>query len=638
MSASSSRRGVSAQDVVTSGSVSDPGAGWRSDQQTAGAWLLLTWPSAHALHEVTLVRNPLVEPGLSSGYLTFGDRSVLSFPVSTTSRVTTVAFTPRSVTSLRFTVTAATPSARDVTVSELLVSDESDPDRDIAQPTSHDVGPAAARSSSTSDGSLGSKPGAWVEYTFRQPQEVASVQLVGGSGASARLTSGELSFSDGSSLFVGEVLGRAELPTTTGFMPRVVTSIRLTVTTTRGTGRVDLAEWRIYQAGATPGRDRPPVVAPDPIVVGGATTAPCAKAPAGLARLAVLCPTPGTAVSGRVSLRVATAASGALVSATAWSATAPATTVTSGGATSEADRVATLDLDVSAIPPGPFTVRLATIDPGGLPQRIDLVLYRPGSAPAAPAPDDVGARTLVYDEEFDAPLSVSRTGEGARYAAAKPTTDGVEDFGDAIFADPQGPEGTQDVVDHSYLRLATRATARPDPQGFGRRYVGALLSSARPGASGFSVQYGYFEARMAVSSTNGTWPAFWMLPADNLVRPRTVVPEIDAVELYGHDPTGACSSTHEREGGMDRGVTDCGRRFADDRSPTGWHTYAADVTPTGITFLLDGKVVATAPQVRGGDSPMFFLLDLALGGGWPIDLAPAGGGAVVYVDHVRVYV
>ena len=61
-------------------------------------------------------------------------------------------------------------------------------------------------------------------------------------------------------------------------------------------------------------------------------------------------------------------------------------------------------------------------------------------------------------------------------------------------------------------------------------------------------------------------------------------------------------------------------------------------TPTEIVFSIDGREVATSPQVSGGDAPMFFLLDLALGGGWPVALESVQDRAVVYVDHVRVYV
>jgi beta-glucanase (GH16 family) len=129
-----------------------------------------------------------------------------------------------------------------------------------------------------------------------------------------------------------------------------------------------------------------------------------------------------------------------------------------------------------------------------------------------------------------------------------------------------------------------------------------------------------------------------MLPSDNLIEPQPAVAEIDAVELYGHDPRGACHSTHEHRNGSDGGVARCGKRFDTERAALSWHTYGVSVAPTEITFLIDGRVVATAPQVEGGGSPMFFMVNLALGGGWPIDLSAVQERAVLYVDYVRVYV
>jgi hypothetical protein len=35
---------------------------------------------------------------------------------------------------------------------------------------------------------------------------------------------------------------------------------------------------------------------------------------------------------------------------------------------------------------------------------------------------------------------------------------------------------------------------------------------------------------------------------------------------------------------------------------------------------------------------MFFLVDLALGGGWPVDLRAVQDTAALYVDYIRVYV
>ena len=143
---------------------------------------------------------------------------------------------------------------------------------------------------------------------------------------------------------------------------------------------------------------------------------------------------------------------------------------------------------------------------------------------------------------------------------------------------------------------------------------------------------------MLAPAAPGTWPAFWMLPSDNLVAPTPTVAEIDAVELYGHEPTAACHSTHDYNSPHDDGVARCGTRFDSDRAALAWHTYGVSVLPTGITFYIDGHAVATAPQVDGGGAPMFFLVNLALGGGWPVDLSAVQDRAALYVDYVRVYV
>lgn len=144
---------------------------------------------------------------------------------------------------------------------------------------------------------------------------------------------------------------------------------------------------------------------------------------------------------------------------------------------------------------------------------------------------------------------------------------------------------------------------------------------------------------MLAPAAPGTWPAFWMLPSPNLVEPQPVVAEIDAVELYGHDPTAACHTTHEyRQGKHGGGIARCGQRHDTTRSALSWHTYAVSVSPVEVTFFIDGRQVASAPQVGGGGDPMFFLVDLALGGGWPIKMESVQDRAELYVDFVRVYV
>jgi hypothetical protein len=269
---------------------------------------------------------------------------------------------------------------------------------------------------------------------------------------------------------------------------------------------------------------------------------------------------------------------------------------------------------------------------GGLPPR---AASRPSAAP--------GGRTLVYAEEFNRPISLSSEGRnpGADYAAAKPEFWGPAHFGEAIFADPDLGFGNLGVVDGRYLRLAVFPNPRgfSDPYPWGRRHVGGIIAAARPGGSGFATQYGHFEARILAPAAPGTWPAVWLMPSDNLIEPKSTVAEIDAVELYGHDPRATCHSTHSFVNGRSaEGIALCDRRFTTDQQAMRWHVYAVTVEPTEIVYRIDGKVVARAPQVSGGDKPMFLLIDLALGGGWPIELDPVQNRAAMYVDWFRVYV
>ena len=68
------------------------------------------------------------------------------------------------------------------------------------------------------------------------------------------------------------------------------------------------------------------------------------------------------------------------------------------------------------------------------------------------------------------------------------------------------------------------------------------------------------------------------------------------------------------------------------------HVYGARVTPDGtVTYYVDGTQVSRLHGLVDADQPFYFLLDLAMGGGWPEDLGATGGISDMYVDYVRVY-
>lgn len=662
--ASSTALGFSARDVVTSGSATSPGAGWQSDGETSGAWIELTWPQTHVVRQIVLVRGPLEEPGVTDGFISFGDGSYLQLRISQTSRETVVRFSPRSVDKLRFTASGVSAGAKSVFLAEILVNEEPSnddvvlddaPDGNAALhasvTASSDAGasdPHALVDGSGAPGAAGlgadwtaSRPaGAWVQLDWSTPQELSSVQLVGARSA-AKIGSATLTFGDGSELPVGAVLDEPERPTTVSFMPRVTNSVRLTIDRVSGTGTLSLGELRTYQREATPARSSSAASSGPPI----AESTTCDNPTAGTvqAGMVVRCPLTGSAVAGRVDFQISAAAGYSSVTATLWPADAGERVGNPVRAALNDAGAAELTVDVTGAQPGPLTVAFEATGTDRPTSRVYFQLYRSGGGSDGDFPSSAAAtgRTLAYAEEFERPVSLSRTGIGADYAGAKPTFDGSQDFGDAYFSDDVRGFDNVRVVDNRYLRMDVEPiTANPDDAAGGATtFLGGMLASARQGGSGFSAQYGYFEARILAPAAPGTWPAFWMLPSDNLVAPTPKVAEIDAVELYGHDPVSACHSTHGSPDNTESGgVALCGQRWATARAALAWHTYGVSITPSDITYYIDGRVVASAPQVGGGGAPMFFLVDLQLGGGWPVELTAVQDRAELYVDYVRVYV
>ena len=485
----------------------------------------------------------------------------------------------------------------------------------------------------------------WVEFRWSEVKRITSVQIYGTAGVGSRVKGGLLTFGDSDSLEVGEILGNPAFPTTIAFPAKTVSSVRFTVTAVTGSGTMGLAEMRVYQAGAMPLRYGSPsasTIARDPVnrrCVAARPSRPEAGA------IYALCPLTYSQVRG--TRRVRLYASGLTkIGVAVWSPQA--------GMKSLAEKVvrvsssrASVRLNLSSLPTGPVTVRLRGVAGPSLSRSMPTYfqLYNVGTTTPPVSHRQTtgpGGRRLVYAEEFSRPISLSAEGRnpGADYAAGKPEYWGAAQFGEAIFPDPAKGFDNLRVVDGRYLRMAVRPNppGYRDPNPWGRRHIGAIIATARPGGSGFAAKYAHFEARILAPAARGTWPAIWLLPSDNLIEPRSTVAEIDSVELYGHDPRGACHSTHSYSNGNNvDGLALCGQRFATEQQAMRWHVYAVTVEPTEIVYRIDGRVVARAPQVNGGDKPMFLLIDLALGGGHPIALDPVQNRAAMYVDWVRVY-
>jgi len=177
-----------------------------------------------------------------------------------------------------------------------------------------------------------------------------------------------------------------------------------------------------------------------------------------------------------------------------------------------------------------------------------------------------------------------------------------------------------------------RIEARKDASG---HWQSGLLASVDANGNGFSQQYGYFEMRAKLPAGAGVWPAFWL---DSLVPAGSGDPsyEVDALEYYGQFTGAFAATTHlwPRDGSA---ATTANQivTVAPDALTSDFHVYGVSVEADWTIIYLDGAEVwrtATPPQHA---HRLSILVDLALGGGWPITDTPSP--SYMYVDYIRAY-
>ena len=231
--------------------------------------------------------------------------------------------------------------------------------------------------------------------------------------------------------------------------------------------------------------------------------------------------------------------------------------------------------------------------------------------------------TPVFMEEFDELSAAAWMLGDKRWTAHTPWNG---DFGDATFLDP-GPHGPFSVED-GILSI----TARKDKSGY---WTSGLLAAADKTGAGSGTQWGYFEARMKMPPGPGTWPAFWVVPLEPVPGPDGNI-EIDVIEYYGHSTDDYGMSIHAWYDDKDKyRLTTEFTDVPDGSLVSDFHTFGVDISPQAIVFYMNRKEVWRQPTPPELDTPMYPIVNLALGSGWPIDKTP--NPSVLLVDYVHVY-
>jgi beta-glucanase (GH16 family) len=156
--------------------------------------------------------------------------------------------------------------------------------------------------------------------------------------------------------------------------------------------------------------------------------------------------------------------------------------------------------------------------------------------------------------------------------------------------------------------------------------------------------YGRMEARMKMPVGQGIWPAFWMLPTDEVYGGWPQSGEIDIMEYLGHQSNTIYGTIHYGQPWPNNKST--GGKYL---LPVGgfnddFHVVAIEWEPNVMRWYVDGILYATrtsadlSPERWPFDQRFHFLLNLAVGGNWPGNPdATTVFPQTLTVDYVRVY-
>lgn len=161
---------------------------------------------------------------------------------------------------------------------------------------------------------------------------------------------------------------------------------------------------------------------------------------------------------------------------------------------------------------------------------------------------------------------------------------------------------------------------------WGLSYSSGLLTTK----ASFSQTYGLFEIRAKLPKGKGLWPAFWLLPEN-----RAWPPEIDILEVLGDNTKKLYVSWHSNAGG--KHTSDSKPVEVPDMSED-FHTYSVVWEKDTLMWFFDDVQIASKSTPEDFHLPMYMLINLAVGGGWPGSPDKTTPFPAKYtIDWVRAY-
>lgn len=205
-------------------------------------------------------------------------------------------------------------------------------------------------------------------------------------------------------------------------------------------------------------------------------------------------------------------------------------------------------------------------------------------------------------------------------------------------------------AENIYLKdgyLHIRAALETDASAITEKFGSKKYTSARIVTKGkFDFAYGTIEARIALPSGKGIWPAFWMLGANIDEASWPLCGEMDIIEAV-NDENVVYGTHHWSHEGSHAEYGNSTRDYYGTSYPTDitdFHIYKTVWTEKSIAMYVDDfKYQEIGIEDASGEmgtfhKNFFFILNVAVGGEWPgyeIDNAQFPNEMVV--DYIRVY-
>lgn len=123
-------------------------------------------------------------------------------------------------------------------------------------------------------------------------------------------------------------------------------------------------------------------------------------------------------------------------------------------------------------------------------------------------------------------------------------------------------------------------------------------------------RYGKFSFSVNTIKGDGLFPAIWMLPSDESVG----YPEVDIYELIGNKSNIFYGVLHDMKDG-EKLKNSFTYEFPVEEIPETYHI-TFEWTQEEMTWYLEDEVIYTI-QENVPDEPMYFIINLAVGGDWP---------------------